>query len=66
MNDQIFYTVDEVAQILKVKRHFVYLMLKSNRLRGVKLSEGKRSVWRIPVAEINSICSKAYDHTTNE
>lgn len=62
MNDQIFYTVDEVAQILKVKRHFVYLMLKSKRLRGVKLSEGKRSVWRIPTSEINAICSEAYEN----
>lgn len=61
MTDEIFYTVQEIADILKVKRRYIYEMLKSKKIKGLKLSTGKKSSWRIPASEINALCCKAYD-----
>jgi excisionase family DNA binding protein len=44
MNAPKFYTVDETAEILKVAPETVRRLLRSGRLRGVKVGRS----WRIP------------------
>ncbi len=45
-----FYTVPEVAKLLRVKKGYVYELVATRKLRAVKLSERRL---RIPEAAIN-------------
>lgn len=42
--NQRLYTVEEAAEILKVSRHYLYQMIKSGKLRVVKLGERQTRV----------------------
>ena len=52
-----YYTVEEVAKMLRVSRTTIYRMLKYGKLRALKLGTGRRqrSPWRIPEEEVKKL-----------
>lgn len=45
------YTVDEAARYLRVDRQLVYDLVRSGRLKGVKVGR----IWRIPRTALESL-----------
>lgn len=50
--EPVLYTADQVAKILKLSVDNVWNLLKTGRLRGFKIREG-RSSWRIPAESLD-------------
>ncbi len=44
MQNTEYYTVEEVAQILKVKKSFIYDFIKSGKLKAVRFSERRTRI----------------------
>ena len=49
--EPILYTADQVAKILKLSVDNVWNLLKTGRLKGFKVREG-RSSWRVPAKSL--------------
>jgi excisionase family DNA binding protein len=49
---QILFTAEQVAKILNLSVDNVWLLLKSRKLKGFKIREG-RSSWRIPARSLD-------------
>ena len=49
--EPVLYTADQVAKILKLSVDNVWDLLKTGRLKGFKIREG-RSSWRIPAGSL--------------
>jgi excisionase family DNA binding protein len=47
-----YYTVEEVARLLRLSEDGVRRMLREGRLPGIRLSERGRAGWRVPRAEL--------------
>lgn len=45
--NETFLTPEQVAERLQVELETVRVWLRSGKMRGVKLSESKRSAWRV-------------------
>ena len=41
MSDDIIYTISEVSKLLKVNRNFVYELIKSGKLKAIKIGSLK-------------------------
>lgn len=41
MGDDIIYTISEVSKLLKVNRNFVYGLIKSGKLKAIKIGSLK-------------------------
>lgn len=41
MNDDIIYTISEVSKLLKVNKNFIYGIIKSGKLKAVKIGSLK-------------------------
>lgn len=50
--EPVLYTAEQVAKILKLSVDNVWNLLKTGRLKGFKVREG-RSSWRIPAESLN-------------
>jgi len=48
----VFYTAEQVSKILQLSVDNIWLLLKSGRLKGFKIREGKSS-WRIPAKNLD-------------
>lgn len=56
MNEsESFLSIKEFAGLLGVHPNTVRRAIKSGRVMGFKLGEGRRSVYRIPRTEINKV-----------
>ena len=51
-----FYTPDEVAQILKVRKHTVWNWLREGSLKGTKIN-GK--IWRITTKDLENFINNS-------
>jgi excisionase family DNA binding protein len=49
--EPVIYTAEQVAKILKLSVDNIWDLLKTGRLKGFKIREG-RSSWRIPAASL--------------
>jgi len=54
--EKILYTAEQVAKILNLSVDNVWLLLKTGKLKGFKIREG-RSSWRIPVKSLEEFIS---------
>ncbi|MCC7366822.1 MAG: helix-turn-helix domain-containing protein [Chloroflexi bacterium] len=54
MSDELFLTVPEVAERLRMNPETIRVWLRDGRLRGVRPG-GKRAGWRIPESEVRRI-----------
>lgn len=54
--DLYFLTIQEFAKRLRVHPNTVRNAIKEGRINALKLSEGKRSAYRIPVSEMERLC----------
>jgi excisionase family DNA binding protein len=52
------YTLEEVATALKISSESVGLMIKTGRLRAVRVGIG-RGTWRIPINDFNAFLAGA-------
>ncbi len=50
--EPVLYTADQIAKILKLSVDNVWNLLKTGRLKGFKVREG-RSSWRIPASSLD-------------
>ncbi len=41
MNNEHFYTVKEVAEIMRFSKSYVYELIKDGRLKAVRIGKGK-------------------------
>lgn len=41
MNNEHFYTVKEVAEIMRFSKSYVYELIKDGRLKSVRIGKGK-------------------------
>ena len=41
MSDDVVYTISEVSKLLKVNRNFVYGLIKSGKLKAIKIGSLK-------------------------
>ena len=48
----VFYTAEQVSRILQLSVDNIWLLLKSGKLKGFKIREGKSS-WRIPAKNLD-------------
>jgi excisionase family DNA binding protein len=48
----VLYTAEQVARILQLSVDNIWLLLKSGKLKGFKIREGKSS-WRIPAKNLD-------------
>lgn len=53
--DKQFYTVNEVAQLLRVSPSTIRNYIKKNIIGAVRIGVGQRTMLRIPQAEITKI-----------
>jgi len=51
-DDTVIYTAEQVAKILQLSVENIWLLLKSKKLKGFKIREG-RSSWRITAKSLN-------------
>jgi excisionase family DNA binding protein len=56
-----FYTLDEVAGILTLRKSQVYALLRSGELPGVKF--GGRGVWRVERAKLDQYIERMHQQT---
>lgn len=56
-----FYTVQEFADLVKIQREQVYAWIKSGKVRAMRLENGPKSPWRIPITEILKLHSECYE-----
>jgi len=54
MDDETYYTVEDVATRLRVTREAVRRMLREGRLAGVQLG-GRKLGWRIPGSAVDAM-----------
>jgi excisionase family DNA binding protein len=47
-----FMTVDEVAKWLKIRAETVRIMIRENKLKAVRIGDGKRPRYRIAFANV--------------
>jgi hypothetical protein len=52
-DDTVLYTAEQVAKIMQLSVDNVWLLLKSGKLKGFKIREG-RSSWRIPAKNLKN------------
>ncbi|MCL4416887.1 MAG: helix-turn-helix domain-containing protein [Actinobacteria bacterium] len=52
----VLYTAEQVSRILQLSVDNVWLLLKSGKLKGFKIREGKSS-WRIPAKNLDDFIS---------
>ena len=57
MQDEL-YTLQEVANILKVSKRTLFRYLKAGNLKGFKLTDSRTGEWRIPKKDLNSFINK--------
>ncbi len=55
--DESWYTVNEVAEHLKINPETIRVWLRHGRLRGVKIAGG-RVGWRIPDSELQRVLTQ--------
>jgi excisionase family DNA binding protein len=53
--DLYFLTIQEFAKRLRVHPNTVRNAIKEGRINALKLSEGKRSAYRIPISEMERL-----------
>jgi excisionase family DNA binding protein len=51
--DTIFFTSEQIAERLQVETDTVRVWLATGKMKGTKLSESKRSRWRVSEANFN-------------
>ena len=61
--EPVLYTADEVAKILKLSVDNIWNLLKTRRLKGFKVREG-RSSWRIPADSLEDFIESRTRQTT--
>ncbi len=61
MGELEFLTVKEFAEKLKVPQDRIRDWLDGGRIRGIKITESKRSPWRIPYTELRRVHAQAYE-----
>lgn len=61
--EPVLYTAEQVAKILKLSVDNIWNLLKTGRLRGFKVREG-RSSWRIPAASLDEFIEDRTKQTT--
>ena len=52
----VLYTAEQVSRILQLSVDNIWLLLKSGKLKGFKIREGKSS-WRIPAKNLDDFIS---------
>jgi len=52
-----FLSILEFAKELNVHPNTIYKAVKSGRLHGFRISEGKKAAWRIPRTEITRLAT---------
>jgi excisionase family DNA binding protein len=60
--EPVLYTAEQVAKILKLSVDNVWNLLKTGRLRGFKIREG-RSSWRIPADNLDEFIESRIGQT---
>jgi len=60
-HEPVLYTAEQVARILNLSVDNIWLLLKSGRLKGFKIREG-RSSWRIPEKNLNEFIESRISH----
>lgn len=63
---KVHYTVQEVADILKVKPRTVMEWLRTGKLGGFKLSDAPKGEWRIPDHALEFFIEQRTKHTKQE
>jgi len=56
-SDPVLYTAEQVAKILKLSIDNIWNLLKTGKLRGFKIREG-RSSWRIPSDSLDDFINR--------
>lgn len=67
MNENLkFLTINQFCQQLNVSKVMVYRMLKIKSLKGIRISEGPKAGWRIPITELQRFHAMAYQNIKEE
>lgn len=61
-----YFTVNEFAGLLKVKRQQVYKWIAFGRIKAIRLNETEKSPWRIPFTELQRMHASAYRFAEEE
>ena len=56
-----FLTLSDVAEVLNTSAAQVYALVRSQRLRAIKI--GGRGQWRVEVTELEAFIQRMYDET---
>ncbi len=59
--EQRFYTLEEVAKILNIKRPQVYALVRGGDLPAIKL--GGRGIWRVEREHLEAYIARLYEET---
>lgn len=55
-----FLTVKEFSEQMSLTREQVYEWLKIGKIKGIRVSDGPKSQWRIPDTELKRLHALAY------
>lgn len=61
--DNRFYTVHEIAIILRVKDRAITRLIRIGRIQAFRIGKGKRSHYRIPYSELERIQTMGFEET---
>ena len=61
--EPVLYTAEQVAKILKLSVDNIWNLLKTGRLKGFKIREG-RSSWRVPAGSLEEFIESRTDKRT--
>lgn len=56
----VFYTVEEFANLLKLNRPLIYKWIRLGRIKALALGEGPKPRWRIPKTEMQRLLAQPY------
>lgn len=57
----MYMTVKQVADLLNVNEQTIRIAIKNGTIRAWKISEAKKSRWRIHPAEVEAFISKMFE-----
>lgn len=61
MDEEFYYTVDELSKLFKVSKATIRVWLNNSRFpNAFKMSDNDKAQWRVPKSDVRAFAQKEY------